>query len=486
MTTSPSGRIALKNDAPLRADGEHVLYWMIAARRTRWSFALDHAISWAMRLGKPLVVLEPLRCAYLYASDRIHRFVIDGMADQARRFEGSPIVYYPYVESQDGAGRGLLEAWAARACVVVTDDFPHFFLPRMVDAAARRLRVRLEAVDGNGILPIRAADRDFPSAQVFRRFLQRNFSKYLEFPSEDPLPAAASLPRAQVGAEISGRWPATNPGAVDLDLLPIDHSVPVVEHRPGGEGAGRRALARFLRERLGSYAADHNHPDAGGASGLSPYFHFGHISAHEVFRGVLDREGAERFNPDAPATGRRGWFGLGEDAEAFLDEAITWRELGLNHCAQAGEDCARYDTLPEWARQTMATHRHDRREHVYTREELSAARTHDRIWNAAQTELLREGRIHNYLRMLWGKKIFEWSRDPRAALAVMLELNDRYALDGRDPNSVSGVTWVLGRYDRPWGPERPIFGTLRYMTSASTARKLQLEEYLERYSPADG
>jgi deoxyribodipyrimidine photo-lyase len=159
---------------------------------------------------------------------------------------------------------------------------------------------------------------------------------------------------------------------------------------------------------------------------------------------------------------------------------VTWRELGFNTCARR-DDYDAFASLPDWARRTLERHEGDAREHAYTLEEFAAARTHDPLWNAAQTQLVREGRIHNYLRMLWGKKILEWSPTPREALAVMIELNNRFAVDGRDPNSYAGIFWCLGRYDRPW-PERPIFGTVRYMSSENTARKHRVREYVQRFS----
>jgi deoxyribodipyrimidine photo-lyase len=192
----------------------------------------------------------------------------------------------------------------------------------------------------------------------------------------------------------------------------------------------------------------------------------------------------ERWTPEdvvPPANGRRvGWWDAGDDAEAFLDQFITWRELGFNVCHKR-PDHDRWESLPDWAIKTLSKHARDRREHVYTLEEFTDAATHDPLWNAAQTQLLREGTIHNYLRMLWGKKILEWTSEPREALEVMIELNNRYALDGRDPNSYTGIFWVLGRHDRAWGPERPIFGTVRYMSSANTARKFPVREYLDRF-----
>ena len=167
-------------------------------------------------------------------------------------------------------------------------------------------------------------------------------------------------------------------------------------------------------------------------------------------------------------------------AEAFLDELVTWRELAFNFAAKR-DDAERYDSLPPWARKTLEAHSADPRPHVYSLEQLNAAATHDEVWNAAQRQLLQEGRIHGYLRMLWGKKILEWSASPREAVAAMIHLNDTLALDGRDPNSYAGIMWCLGRYDRPWAPERPIFGTVRYMSSRSTMHKLHLKRYLQRF-----
>ncbi len=176
-----------------------------------------------------------------------------------------------------------------------------------------------------------------------------------------------------------------------------------------------------------------------------------------------------------------GWWGAREEVESFLDEVITWRELGYNMCWQR-DDYDQYESLPTWAQKTLSEHAKDHRSHVYSLDECEAAATHDELWNAAQRQLTSEGSIHNYLRMLWGKKILQWSASPREALDVMIELNNKYALDGRNPNSYSGIFWVLGRYDRAWGPERPIFGKIRYMTTENTARKVKVKDYVKKYS----
>jgi len=482
----PALRVRSCNGAPLDPAGSFVLYWMIAARRTHHSFALQRALAHAAARGLPLVVLEPLRAGYAWASDRLHRFVIDGMADNERRFAATPVHYCPYVEPTPGAGKGLLAALAAHAAVVVTDDYPAFFLPRMIAAAAARCPVAMEAVDGNGLYPMRATDRVFTTAASFRLHLQKCLRDHLgERPLADPLakvdlPALRALPAA-----ITARWPRASAallggGASELAALPIDHGVTVSFLR-GGAAAAEAALHRFVATRLDRYPDERDDPDADAGSGLSPYLHFGHLSAHDVFARVTRHAGWSEAKLAPKANGRReGWWNAGRAAEAFLDQLVTWRELGFNMCAHR-EDHDRLTSLPSWALATLEKHAPDRRPVVYPLAALSAAETHDEIWNAAQRQLVREGRMHNYLRMLWGKKVLEWSRSPEEALAVLIELNNKYALDGRDPNSYSGILWTFGRYDRAWGPERPIFGTVRYMSSESTRRKLRLRGYLERY-----
>lgn len=488
----PALRLHDANQAPLRPDADYVLYWMIAARRTRYNFALERALEHARALRKPLVVLEPLRTDYRWASDRLHRFVLDAMPEHARRFERAGITYLPYVERQLGAGKGLLELLAARACVVVTDEFPCFFLPQMVSAAVARVGVRVEQVDGNGLLPLRATPRRYDRAFDFRRLLQKTLVPHLaEVPLADPLAALARQPLAPpiaLPAALLARYPMASAAwladpTAALASLPIRHAVAPVALR-GGEVAGRARLAQFFASRLERYT-ERNHPDADSASGLSPYLHFGHVSAHEVFAALAEHEdwSPERIASRVTAQAR-GFWGMSEAAESFFDQLVTWRELAL-HTAflRAGLEVADadYDALPGWARATLEQHARDPRPHVYPRAAFEAAHTHDPVWNAAQRELLREGRIHNYLRMLWGKKVLEWSASPREAFETLVALNDEYALDGRDPSSYAGISWVFGRYDRPW-PERAIYGVVRTMSSDSTRKKVKLGEYLERYS----
>jgi len=484
----PAERVQSVNEAPLRPDGDYVLYWMTSYRRTRHNFALQRAVELAVELGKPVLVLEALRAGYEWASDRLHRFVVDGMADNAEACHRHGVAYHSYLEPKHGDAKTLLADFAEHACAVVTDDFPAFFLPRMVAAAGDALSVRLEAVDGNGLMPMRATRKVYARAVDFRRYIQKTSKPHLSTVSDaEPLARDGLKQGFEVPTRLRERWPEVPAsllaGEGDFSDFAIDHDVPAAPMR-GGPKAARTRWEDFLEHRLRRYGEGRNDPDDEVSSGLSPYLHWGHISTHELFLDVTKRESWTPDSVGSRATAKReGWWGLSSGAESFFDELITWRELGFNMAALR-DDYADYASLPDWAQQTLREHADDPRPYVYELAQFEAAETHDEIWNAAQRQLLRDGRIHNYLRMLWGKKILEWSPTPKDALAVMLELNNKYGLDGRDPNSYSGIFWVLGRYDRAWGPERPIFGKVRYMTSDSTRKKVKLKRYLAEYGDA--
>jgi deoxyribodipyrimidine photo-lyase len=472
-------------DRPVRQDGEFVLYWMTSARRARSNFALARAVELARERRKPLVVLEALRTGYRWANDRIHRFVLDGMAANARTFAATPVTYLPFVERSAGGGKGLLRALSQHAAAVITDDYPAFFLPAMLAAATTQVDARLEAIDANGILPMRPAPKCFVTAFSFRAHLQSSLREHIQaWPAElvfDDLPRLAALPR-----DITARWPPALVSELEtparlIAALPIDHHVAPRDLR-GGARPAAVTLNSFIADVLPRYGDDRNQPSVRGTSRLSPYLHFGHISAHDIFTAVMNAEKWTSRKLSAKGGGRRqGWWGVSPNAEGFLDQLITWRELGFNMCVERPKDHDRYVSLPAWARATLEKHAGDPRPHTYTRVQFENADTHDPVWNAAQRELLATGWMHNYLRMLWGKKILEWTRSPEEALDTMTEIMNKHALDGRDPNSYTGYLWTLGRYDRPWAPERPVFGSIRYMSSGSTMKKLRMKPYLAQY-----
>jgi len=357
----------------------------------------------------------------------------------------------------------------------------------MTAALAARIKVRFDAVDSTGLIPVASHGRPFPTARGYRAFMQRSLKDHLrEFPIEDPADLLADLPALRaVPRNVRTRWPAltdremAHPSRL-VAALPIDHEIAATTFR-GGSVAAESRLSHFIGSGLTAYGQAHNHPDADATSRLSPYLHFGHISPHQVFSAVMTAERwTTRKLQKTRAGAREGWWGVSSSAEQFLDQLTVWRELALNGCAWV-PDYHSYDALPQWARATLDAHLEDPRPHLYSLAQLDAASTHDEVWNAAQRQLRREGWFHGYLRMLWGKKILEWCRHPAEALERMETLMNRYSLDGRDPVSYLSYGWVLGRADRPW-PEHEIFGTVRYMTSASAKRKLRMNDYLRTFS----
>ncbi len=479
---APAARVRIVNDRPAETGRGPVVYWMTAARRTSHNWGLQHAAAKATELDRPLIILEALRCDYPYASDRFHAFVASGMRDNRAALRSRPATYHAYIEGRRGAGKGLLAALAKDAALVVGDDYPGFFLPRMV-AAAARLPVRMELVDGNGLLPLSSTEAVPKTAMAFRRILQKQLPEHLSFPDADPL-ADADLPTLDdLPGDVATHWPTDGELlAGRFADLAIDHDVPPAS-RSGGPAAGATRLRAFLKDDLDDYHEAARHPDRNGTSHLSGYLHFGHVGAHQIAAAVLGRE---KWNPSKVRErpdGRRGWWGVGEGAEAFLEQLVTWRELAF-HDARHNPGNERYETLPEWARATLEAHAQDQR-HVYDEEDLEQARTDDDLWNAAQRQLVRDGELHNYLRMLWGKRVLEWTPHPRDAWRILLRLNDRWALDGRDPNSVAGIAWVFGRFDRPW-QEREVFGKVRCMRSPNTRKKVECERYLLKYRAPRG
>ena len=484
----PKERIRNQNNKSGNPKGDFVLYWMIASRRLTYNFGLERAVEWANKLKKPLVVLEALRCDYPWASDRVHYFVISAMAFHDEKLKDYPVTYYPYLEAKKGQGKGLLKTFSNKACVIVTDYFPCFFLPKMVESTGKKVSVLMETIDSNGLLPLSVCKKDFSAAFHFRRFLQKNLPIHLErFPKGNPLkgvdlPQLKSLPK-----EILAHWPRAKASVLKnpdpfISTLPIDHKVKALALKGGGQQA-HIYLKRFLEQRLNQYHLDRNQPSKEITSNLSPYLHFGHLSSHKIFKFLMKKEGWNLEKISSKCDGRReGWWGCSINAEAFLDQFITWRELGYVFCVHR-KDYDHYESLPKWAKETLAEHEKDLRPYLYSLKEFENAKTHDPLWNAAQKQLIEEGKIHNYLRMLWAKKILHWSKTPQEALEIMIELNNKYALDGRNPNSYCGIFWCLGRFDRPWGPERSVFGKVRYMTSDSTAKKFNVRGYLQKFQP---
>jgi len=440
---------------PLR-DGEEssgpVVYWMSRDQRVADNWALLYAQECARKKGVPLGVVFALVPGFLGATLRQYDFMLRGLEEVERSLAGHGIPFFLLPgKPQDVLPRFLGENRAA----LLVADFSPLRIPRSWKrAVARRIAIPFHEVDAHNIVPcwIASPKREFAAA-TFRPKIERWLPTFLE---EIPkLRKHGSRPRA---------WKRTDGGRTDWDrvrgTLNVDRSVLPVDLLPG-EAAAKRVLGEFLRRGLAEYAARRNDPTARAQSGLSPYLHFGQISAQRVALEVSKVGGGS------------------DDRDAFLEELIVRRELSDNFCLYTPSyDSA--EAFPVWARGTLDRHRSDRRDHTYTRGEFEQGRTHDALWNAAQKEMVVTGRMHGYLRMYWAKKILEWSPTPEGALRTAIYLNDRYQIDGRDPNGYTGIAWSIGGvHDRAWG-EREVFGKIRYMSFEGCRRKFDVDAYIAR------
>jgi deoxyribodipyrimidine photo-lyase len=510
MTTFNDARVRAANDRPPNTKGKYVLYWVQMFRRLHSNHALDHALRLAAGWKKPLVVYEGLKLNYPWAAARHHQFILQGMRDNAAAAKRLGVSYWPFVETPADAGRGLVKRLVGDACAVVTDDYPAFIVPAQNRALAAKAEVPVIAVDGNGLVPLAKLGPPVAAANHLRPRIHKLFAEAWGHRAA----AEPAVPKG-VGKKLDPPFAPWDPKQ-DIPRfvagLPLDQTVPPVPGVEGGSVAGRAALADFVARKLPRYADGRNNPDdpaRNAASALSAYLHYGHVSAQEVAEAALGPD----WTPAAinPKTRNKDdFFCRDPNVNGFLDEAVIWRDVGYHwnfarlranpgverpgvSWQAGGVPQYNFETfdfspggertldvvLPEWAKATLAKHAGDPRTHLYRLDEFEAGETHDELWNAAHRQLVATGRIHNYLRMLWGKKVLEWSRTPAEAYRVLEHLNNKYALDGRDPNSYSGVLWVFGLFDRPWPPERPVFGSVRYMSSENTARKFNLSGYFE-------
>ena len=479
MVQVPLTRVTTLNDGNSKsiADSDYVVYWMIAFKRVGYNFALQRAVEWANKLSQPLLILEPLILDYPMSSIRFHKFILEGMKEVDEMIADTNAYYYPFVEQSTQESEGLLKEISKNASVVVTDDYPTYFVPQMIAKASGEIDTKYELVDSNGVVPIRLSEKEYVRAHDFRRYLHKNLEDFIiETPLENSLELLDKKFDPSQLKTVQKKWEPYNFKEQNIEdflqNLDIDKTVEISSIH-GGYSYALKQLNKFIDIGYQDYAKYSSNPSKEASSQLSPYLHYGQISTHEVFEKISNLESWSPETIDPKMQGRRqGWWGSTENFEGFMDELITWRELGYHTCVRRA-NYNQYSSLPEWAIKTLHEHSSDEREHIYSLDELTFSLTHDEIWNAAQNQLRTQGIIQNYLRMLWGKKILEWTPNPQIALSYMITLNDRFALDGRDPNSYSGVFWILGRYDRAWGPERSIYGKIRYMTSEKTKKKFK-------------
>jgi deoxyribodipyrimidine photo-lyase len=449
-------RVTVRRAGPPNPEGRCVVYWMQRAQRALDNPALDVAVEAANALGKPVVAYLGIVPFYPNANLRHYAFLVQGIPDLARRLarRGVGLVVRRYPDHQ--LVRFCDEV---RPSLVVGDENPMREPERWRLITADRLRVPLWTVDADVIVPTKLLGKEHYAARTIRPNLRGHLDEFLR-----PL----RNPRPRVKWKAPRGTHSLRPDSDLLDGFPIDRSVQLVSTFRGGTDEGLHALRRFVRERLKGYATRRNRPELDGTSQLSPYLHFGHVGPHTVALAVRDA--------DAPR----------EDREAFLEELIVRRELAIDF-VRFNPRYDRLESCEPWALRTLGKHRRDQRAHLYTERQLESAQTHDPLWNAAQQQMVVDGWMHGYLRMYWAKKILEWTRTPEEAYDIAVHLNDRYELDGRDPNGYAGVAWAIGgKHDRAWGPERPVFGMIRYMSYASTSRKFDNKAYIARARAQSG
>ena len=450
------------NGRGLLADRPYVLYWMQSTRRFEDNWALRLATLEADRVNKPLLVVQTIDSGHAYASARFHTFVLEGARDLAMRAESLGIAFVVGLCRQGHEFQQVIERMAAGAALVVTDQFPTEGVAERTAELAARVDCRLLSVDSVGIVPVACFAREEYSARTLRPKLQRELAGVTDA-VQDRAPKR-TFPAGLLESLRSGTVdPRRSAHAGLVASCDVDHRVARVESR-GGLAAARARVAEFVTGGLGDYTRRRSNPsDEGGTSRLSPYLHYGMISPLEVFRSV--RSAA----PD-------------REAEAFLDEMLTWRDLAHNFCVRNPA----YDSLaslPDWAQRSMVAHAADARRVTYTLDVLERAETDDEIWNSGQRELLETGMMHPVVRMLWGKSVLAWAPTYDAAFTWLLHLNDKYSLDGRDPSSYAGVQWCFGKFDRPFA-SRAVWGTIRPMSLARARAKYDLDEYVARWQPA--
>ena len=444
-----SERIQALNDRPVQR-GKYVLYWMQASQRATWNHALEFAIQQANERQEPLLVFFGITNRFPEANARHYTFMLEGLREVRDVLMKRGIQFVVKVESPEIGAVHL----AKEASLVVTDRGYLRVQKQWRRHVSEKVSCLVLQVESDVVVPVDvASDKEAYSAGIIRPKIERHLSRYLVPLKERP------IRRDSLGLKFQ---------SVNLDdvkgvitRLKIDGSVTPVDSFRGGTFRAEQHLEAFIAKKLNDYAERRSDPSLNLGSHMSPYLHFGQISPLYVALKVRQARGKSK-----------------EAKDAYLEELVVRRELSMNFVHYN----AHYDTfeaLPEWAKHTLKAHLKDPRDHVYKRVEWETARTHDPYWNAAQQEMVATGKMHNYMRMYWGKKILEWSKTPEEGYRTALYLNNKYELDGRDANGFAGVAWCFGKHDRAW-KERPVFGKVRYMNAAGLQRKFDIEAYVNR------
>jgi deoxyribodipyrimidine photo-lyase len=443
-------RIQRLNEDPANEGGDYVLYWMQQSQRAQFNHALEHAARIANQRGEPLVVGFGLMEKYPEANERHFAFMLEGLAETENALRDRQIRMVVRRGSPDEVAVEL----GRRASVIVCDRGYLRHQRQWRRNVAQGAGREVIQVESDVVVPVEIASSKAEfAARTIRPKLRRHREAFLHGLSE------TRLKRSSLRLQLPRGFDISQPERI-LKELKLDRSVLGVRWLKGGNSRARALLRGFLSRSLDGYHDARNDPVEPRCSTLAPYFHFGQISPVEVARKVI--------NSKAPSEA---------DKESFLEELIVRRELAINHVYYR-TNYDRYEVLPDWAKKSLADHKGDARSHAYTRRSLEMSETHDDYWNAAMTEMRVSGYLHNHMRMYWGKKILEWSNTPEHAFQTALYLNNKYFLDGRDPNSYTNVAWVFGLHDRPW-QERRVFGKVRYMNARGLERKFDVGAYLE-------
>ena len=427
-----------------------VLYWMSRDQRIRDNWALLYAQELALQRRTPLSVGFCLVPSFMGATRRQYAFMLDGIAEWAPKLRKKGIAFHLLMGSP-GVEVGKWVSQEESACVV-TDFDPLRIKRQWKRELLDRVTCPIFEVDAHNIVPCWVtSNKQEYAARTIRPKIHALLPEFLV-----PFPRSKKHPHLGSEALSEPDWKRLQ------ERLRIDETVSPVSWIRPGEMAASKVLTQFCDEKLWEYDDTRNDPSLDGQSNLSPYLHFGQLSCQRVALRVMEAkmpQGAKN---------------------AFLEELVIRRELSDNYC-HFNEHYDSVEGFPEWARKTLSRHEKDKREVRYTLERLERGQTHDPLWNAAQRQMVQTGKMHGYLRMYWAKKILEWTSHAKEALAITLALNDKYELDGRDPNGYVGAAWAIGGvHDRPWG-ESPVFGTIRSMTFAGCRRKFDIEAYMQKW-----
>ena len=447
------GRIKKLNSKNENTSGKYVAYIMEASQRAFYNHALEFAISFANTLKKPLVVVYNLTDKYKFSNLRYYTFMIEGLIKLKEHLNERGIKFF--IKKSDYVS-GSIEV--SKDAVALITDRNYLKLQRnWRTKLAQSIDIPLFEVETDVIIPIElVSNKREPYAATIRPKILKLLEQFLEPVIHQELEVKSSyiefdhLDYSKVDEFISN--------------LQIDKTVKTVsEFYEGGYDNAMKLLKIFIQEKLPYYKEFRSDPTKDFQSELSPYIHFGQISTLQIILEILKHYDIKDGN-----------------VQSFINEIVIWRELARNFCFY-NPLYNEYEGIPEWAKKTLEDHIKDKREYIYSLEELELARTHDPYWNAAQIQLLKTGKMHNYMRMYWAKKLIEWTDHPKIAFDYACYLNDKYELDGRDPNGYAGISWSFGTHDRPWF-ERPIFGKIRYMNDKGLERKFDIKKYVEKYS----